>query len=155
LFAASEIGKDTRLERAVDDDLLEKLEYNEYLNWYAGEIELGEAKKLRVSLSLDGCEDLDDLVRFTKKFLQEIAETDTLARRFAAEKLLRVYNDSWNEGEDIAESEFTERIALESLTTYPDHSAELCYDDGDLFFGHIIIVSIEEGLTFVDASIAG
>jgi hypothetical protein len=144
-----------RLEKVVDDDFLEKLEYDEYLNWYAGEVELGEAKKLRVSLSLDGCEDLDALVHFTKGFLQEIAETDERAKRFAAEKLLRVYNDSWNEGEDIAESEFTERIALESLTTYPDRSAELCYDDGDLFWGHIIIVSVEEGPRFVDASIAG
>jgi hypothetical protein len=148
--------KDVRLEKTVDDDLLEKLEYDEYLNWYAGEVELPGAEKLKVSLSLDGCEELDDLVHFTKRFIQEIAGTDERARRFAAKKLLKVYNDSWNEGEDnIAGSEFTERIALESLTTYPDHSAELCYDDGDLFWGHVIIVSVEEGPRFVDASIAG
>jgi len=139
----------------VSDDLLEKLKYDEYLNWYSGEVGLPGAKKLNVSLSLDGCEDLGDLIHFTKGFLQTIAETDEQARRFAAEKLLRVCNDSWNEGEDITGPEFAERIALESLTTYPDHSAELYYDDGDLFWGHVIIVSIEEGPRFVDASIAG
>jgi len=143
------------MEKAFDDDVLGRLEYDEYLNWYAGEMALGEGRKLAVALSLDECEDLDDLIRLARGFVRDIARTDELARAYASEELLAVYNEVWSEGQDLIAAEFAARIALESLTAYPDRSVELCYDDGDLFWGHTIIVTAEEGPRFTEAIIAG
>jgi hypothetical protein len=70
---------------------------------------------------------------------------------------LPLKNESWlgdNESEVSAEA-FVERLALQSITVYPDGELEFGFEDGDLFWGHFIIVSgsLSEGPR--DASIAG
>ncbi len=47
------------------------------------------------------------------------------------------------------------RISLESLHAYPDGEFEVYCHDGDLFWGHVIIVSGNINGTFQDAHIAG
>ena len=56
---------------------------------------------------------------------------------------------------EIGSTEFLNRMQLTAMTVYPDGSFEFWHDDGDIFWGHSILVSgsLAKGVT--DASIAG
>jgi hypothetical protein len=61
---------------------------------------------------------------------------------FATEGLLGIKNDAWIE-EDEAEvtaEEFVSRITLEMISVASEGDFEFWYNDGDLFFGHSIVV---------------
>ena len=66
-------------------------------------------------------------------------------------------NRTWvEEGEKkVTAAQFRKRMKLESVSFYPDGSLEFCHDDGDLFWGHTILVSgtLRRGPT--DADIPG
>lgn len=46
-------------------------------------------------------------------------------------------------------------MTLEGLIFFPDGEVELYYNDGNLFFGHCIIIKMDKHDCFVDASIRG
>jgi hypothetical protein len=129
---------------------LGQLTYDPHLNWYSGQLQ-----DLEIQLSLDECHDLPDLLQFTQSLVQQIQRLDQQAAQYAAEQLLELHNDTWNEGPPITAQEFTRQITLQALTTYPDHSAELYYHDGGLFWGHTILVTLQPGPQFTSATIAG
>jgi len=69
--------------------------------------------------------------------------------------LLPIHNDSWNDGTPITEAAFIARMKLESACIFPDGTSELFYEDGDLFWGHMIVITLNQGGAFEDADIAG
>ncbi|QKJ29867.1 DUF2262 domain-containing protein [Mucilaginibacter mali] len=71
--------------------------------------------------------------------------------------LLQLKNDNWlNEDETpLTKESFLKSIRLTSIGFYEDTNFSLYYDDGDLFFGHTIIVEINAEREVQEASIAG
>ena len=78
---------------------------------------------------------------------------------YAAQELLENANDwatsadDWSEeDEPITTAQFQERMKVESVVVEADGSFVFFYEDGDLFFGHVIIVSgsLAEGPTRAD-----
>lgn len=69
-------------------------------------------------------------------------------RRFAAEGLLELYNDVWQD-EDIGEIDqqgFIKKLVNPSLVLFDElGAANVYFGDGGLFAGHTIVVSIEKG----------
>ncbi|CAM5491920.1 hypothetical protein BSAF29S_02503 [Bacillus safensis subsp. safensis] len=57
------------------------------------------------------------------------------------------------EQEELTMNQFISRISLESLHVYPEGEFEVYYHDGDLFWGHVIIVKGNINGTFHDAHI--
>src|SRR5262249_25964407 len=78
-------------------------------------------------------------------------------RDYAAQKLLPLKNDVWldDEEDELTADQFQEKMTLKGITVYPDGAFEFWHDDGDLFWGHSILVSgnLTEGPT--DANIPG
>jgi len=78
-------------------------------------------------------------------------------RSYMLKELLDLKNGGWLEEseKELTAEDFLRRISLSSVTVYSDGSFEFWYDDGDLFWGHSIMVSgsIEGGLD--DAGIHG
>ena len=76
---------------------------------------------------------------------------------FAAKELLEQKNSSWlEEGESkLTAKQFITRMKLQSITVSPDGKFDFWYEDGDLFFGHNIMISgdVEKGPT--DSGIHG
>ena len=62
-----------------------------------------------------------------RRSLDRLRRQEKSNRRTAAGDLLAIHNGSWNDDEPIDEQRFIERMALESVTFYPDGSVELCY----------------------------
>ena len=58
-------------------------------------------------------------------------------------------------GTTITKEAFAERIGISEMTISPDGDYEVYYNDDDMFWGHVIIVSgnVETGIE--DAEIAG
>lgn len=128
------------------------------VNWYEAQTTwMGAATRLSL-----------DSENRSGKFPQETVEQARIlwkdAKRWNGEiqsymlkELLDLKNDNWfEEGEKkLTPDDFLRRISLASVTVYSDGSFEFWYGDGDLFWGHSIMVSgsIEGGLD--DAGIHG
>lgn len=94
-------------------------------------------------------------------FLADAAGTDARWRAYAATTLVDLAND-WQEQADdpgsagpVTAESFVERISLRELSISADGSATPYYDDGDLFWGHVILVEVEPDGSMTDAYIAG
>jgi len=69
--------------------------------------------------------------------------------------LLETYNQAWNQGAQIDARTFMGRPILEAITIYSEGMAEIFFGDDDMFWGHSIIVSMNESGEFDSAYIGG
>jgi hypothetical protein len=137
------------------DTVLGELTYNERLAWYKGQVTFEPLGPFAVALSTESTDEVDAMLHNAGQFVRDIVTIDQRARDYAAEALLDLYNDEWREGPILSQEDFIRRLTLESVTFYPDGSIEMLYDDGDLFWDHVVIVSAVRGPRFTGADIAG
>ncbi len=144
--------------RTIHDDLLGALTWNGDLGWWEGRAEVSPGHPLSLSLSVEE-EDPDvepaQEIAHGRRVLLFLREHEPEARLVAAEELLEIYNAEWNEGEPLDEEEFMERLTLDDIGILSDGSAELLYQDGGLFAGHTVLVTVGADGNFADADIAG
>lgn len=57
--------------------------------------------------------------------------------------------------EQITQEMFIASMEISELTVSPDGSVTLYYNDGDMFWGHSIEISVDADGTVSDANIAG
>lgn len=132
-----------------DDPHLGKLTADDLMGWVGEADWLGG--KCRVSVDhLDELPVAHALWSDQKRWMTE-------AINIAVTKLLELKNDTWL-GEDeapVSADAFGRRLKLESVTIGRKGAFELWLDDGDLFWGHAIMIrgSLSHGLT--DADLAG
>lgn len=85
----------------------------------------------------------------TSRLIQAVVATaatwDGRLKRHAAKHLLKLKNKAWREdgGKPITSKVFAKRLKLQNWLTRADRSMEFSFDDGDLFFGHEIVVSVD------------
>jgi hypothetical protein len=142
--------------QSVDDEVLGTLKWDEQLNWYVGEVQLTPKKQIRVNIDVgtDGA-GLIAAIERARQAYKRIQAQEYKLRLAATDALLDLHNDTWNDGDKIGPEIFMGRMDLETISLYADGTAELYYNDGDLFWGHTILVSVDEQGGFEDASIAG
>lgn len=106
-----------------------------------------------VQLCFDRDEDRAACVQAAQALLNDQAGWDEKARALCADKLLEQANE-WAadaDEEEVTREDFMDRIGLETIDLTADGSFHLWFNDGDLFFGHMIRVSgtVTEGVTDV------
>jgi hypothetical protein len=78
-------------------------------------------------------------------------------REFTADRLLTLKNESWlgDDEEELSRVVFISRVTLQEITVDENGDFDFWLDDGDLFWGHTILVNgnIDRGLS--DAGIHG
>jgi hypothetical protein len=152
------ILEEYRVPVIISDGLLGEFKLDKDLSIFEGEIEwLGE--RVYVSLEVDehdkqSCEKALETLR---ALFENQTKRDAELRAFAAERLVVGANE-WQQEEnapEISEQEFIGRIGLSELSVSAEGDYTAYYLDGDMFFGHIIMVdgNIDSGLE--DAYIAG
>ncbi len=73
----------------------------------------------------------------------------------AASDLLELFNGDWNEGEPINEKQFIQRISIRAVSVEANGSALIYLDDGNLFAGHTIEMSVSRKGKMGVANIVG
>ena len=86
----------------------------------------------------------------------ELTQFIEKAKEYTAHKLLKLKNDLWLEEDEkeVTKKDFKDRMKFTSLYVFSE-SANFYFDDGDLFWGHTIEVTVNKNLEFIDANIVG
>ncbi|AOZ87904.1 hypothetical protein BK049_03740 [Bacillus xiamenensis] len=142
------------------DDKLGTFELVKGLDLFETTIQWGNQESL-LYFNLEEDEDIAASLQTARQLVQEQAKWDSSIKSFAANKLIELAKD-WQEQDDSAEhqeeisqDQLINRMSLESLHAYPNGEFEAYYHDGDVFWGHVIIVTGNINGTFQDAHIAG
>lgn len=82
---------------------------------------------------------------------------DSRIRQYAVGELLELKNDNWlDEGEvEVSAETFKNLMKLYAISVEPEGEFVFWFDDGDLFWGHSIMVEGNLSGEFSDANIAG
>ena len=114
---------------------------NRRYDWFEGEIDwLGSSRE--VILDQDaGSDTAERALQTLHRFPEDAEQWDQTLRTFAARQLTELAND-WQGGEtpEITEEEFAERIGAPKFHIDEEGDFEAEYDDGDMFYGHWIVV---------------
>ncbi|MCT4595465.1 MAG: NADAR domain-containing protein [Anaeromicrobium sp.] len=103
-------------------------------------------------------EDKSELKKFINQYKKSFlnhTEWDAKVKAYACDELLTLKNNVWLDEEEgevkLTELEFKERMSLDILELHDDNRYTLWYDDGDMFFGHVIVIEgdFENGFTSV------
>lgn len=126
------------------------------VDWYEAETHW-MSKPVRLSFNADEPDKMGKSLATARQLWADESAWQQKIDRCALEHLLDLKNDNWlgEEETEVSPEEFAERMRIESISVQSDGSFEFWYDDGDLFWGHTIMVSgsLESGCT--DAGIHG
>lgn len=134
------------------DPLLGEFTLNRSIDLYCGPGEW-QGKKIKLYLS----EYDDELLDTARALWKNQQEWNKRIQDYAVDRLLKLKNENWldDEEQEVSTENFKKRMTIETVSIKPGGNFEFCYDDGDLFWGHAIVVtgSLADGLR--DADIYG
>jgi hypothetical protein len=114
-------------------------------------------EETRISLNLSESAQAEDALKTAHTLWEDRVGWNRRVRDYAVQELLSDKYDAWLSDDEakLTPDEFKARMALDSITVYPDGSFDFWYDDGDLFWGHSIqiIGNLSKGPT--SAGISG
>ncbi|WP_282043425.1 DUF2262 domain-containing protein [Winogradskyella flava] len=89
--------------------------------------------------------------------LNWISENEIMIYRGITDKLLILKNEDWVEenAETLSDKQFIKCLTLTSILFFHDGSSQLGFDDGNLFWGHSIMVDLSKDNKFIDAELLG
>jgi hypothetical protein len=112
------------------------------VNWYEATPDwCGGSIRLTIPASAPAA--MQKTLAVARRLWAEQEEWQRKINACASKELLGLKNDTWL-GEDeaeVSEAEFARRMVLESILVQADGSFEFWHNDGDLFWGHSIMVS--------------
>lgn len=137
-----------------------EMTYNEASEQYEGTLRIND-HEVEISLAPAPADKMDALIvsadrqikdRFYEKALLDMEQD-----------MLSLKNDAWLEEDEetgeaeapVTPEEFRKRISLQGIDFGDDGTSTLYVDDGDLFWGHIIVVSTDDQGKYEEATLAG
>lgn len=135
-------------ESTIDNHFFGQLMLNQELDWY-------EVSKDGIEFSFTNTA-LEQLTKNFEKIKNLIPQLDDIEYKMI-EEMLALKNESWLEEGDkaLSKEEFRKEIKLYGINTFEDGSAELYYKVNDLFWGHEIQTSIDNGQNYESSTIVG
>lgn len=119
----------------------------------------GEECLINMDVDEESSVTAEDALETWNKLIANSQEWDDKARKFAAEEMTDNAND-WaldadENAEEMTKEDFAKRLIISEVCVSTDGNFEIFYDDDDMFWGHVVIVSgnIETGID--DAYMAG
>ena len=136
-----------------DDARFGTLVFDRSLNWFTAEVDWCDVD-IDLCFALEDPAELENALKVANTLWDDQQGWQQRAVDFAIEELLPIKNEHWLEGgePDVTADEFKRRMAIVSISAYPDGEFEFWFNDGDLFWGHAIQVSgnLTDGLTYAD-----
>ncbi|CAN5341697.1 hypothetical protein BH09PSE4_BH09PSE4_08520 [soil metagenome] len=142
----------------IIDPVLGPLTYDAKFGWYDADVSWCGAR-VGFSLSVEQEDELPEAIAVARALLDAAPEWQARMSEAMVRDLLELKNGEWLDPEHdpapyIAET-FLAPLKLEGATTLPDGTAEFFFDDGDLFFGHSLIVALDTASGRASASLGG
>lgn len=130
---------------------------NRTIDWFEGTINWID-DSIRISVSLnEESGSLESSIKTLEALYSNASDWSKRITNYAVSELLELKNDNWlmDGQEELTASSFIDAMKLESITVYPDGEFEFWHNDGNLFWGHSILISgsLSEGPN--DADIPG
>jgi hypothetical protein len=127
--------------------------------WLRGSAEW-RGRALEVTVCPEDAEP-DEAIAFARLILAAIGRHDEQARNGACSALLGVYNEGWRHyttadaqgaahevsEPELSEAEFKARLQLTAVNTLGTQACDLFYSDDEMFWGHSVVVSTNDGGT--------
>jgi hypothetical protein len=140
---------------AFFNDVFGRLEWDRELGCWLGGIDWPPGRHTEVALWLSG-DDLAADLRMAADSLEWLQAHEGQARRCAAEEMLEVYNDTWqDEAGPLTAAELFRRLELVRIGFEEDGSLLLTYDAGELFGGHLVDAEFGPDRSFRGADLVG
>ncbi len=140
--------------QTFNDEVFGQLVWDEQVEWWEGRCEFSAGLSIPVSVSPNDI-DLEIVLNLARKTFRSLQQSEPSLRLEATEVLLESHNEEWSDGDPIDNETFASRMTIKELTIDGDGSATLFYDDGNLFWGHSILVETDSEGAFQYADIAG
>lgn len=136
-----------------EDNIFGTFTFDRKVNNYTGKV-IWNRKSVVLNLSVDEPENIKLSLQVAKTLWEDQKKWNKCIVEYAVKELLELKNDSWlgeDEGE-ITSKKFRSCMKLEAITVYPDGEFEFWHDDGNLFWGHSILVSgnLTDGPNYAD-----
>lgn len=134
--------------------------YNEQFNWYECKLKINTIL-VDISISHTSPKKLEKLIAFANNQIRAKFYEKMLLEM--EDKMIKLKNESWlDKNEETGEEElpitvkdFRERVFLESIVFNEDCSAQIYFNDDDIFWGHSIEINIDEKGHYNDANLVG
>nr|WP_314492599.1 DUF2262 domain-containing protein [uncultured Chryseobacterium sp.] len=139
---------------------LGKLTYNDKLEWYEGTFNT-EKQSIEVSVHNSEPDDFEKLFPFVDQQMNSKFYEEMLLKM--ENTMIELKNDLWlGEDEETGEDEppitvedFRKRISVSSIVFYEDCTSSIYCNDGDIFWGHTIDISVDENGEYKNVNLAG
>ncbi|MBU3092844.1 DUF2262 domain-containing protein [Clostridium sp. CF011] len=124
------------------DSILGTFTFNRQVNWYIGDISWN-GKSIKLNLSVYEPEGINLGLQVAKTLWEDQVTWNNRVCKYAVHELLKIKNESWLEEEEdkVTSEQFRNCIILEEITINPNGEFEFWHNDGDLFWGHSILIS--------------
>ena len=141
-------------EQTIEDEILGTLTWDDSLEWWEGKQEIAPGHMISLSVSPND-EPSETVLELARQAFVRVQRDEVVFRQTGANFLLALHNEEWNDGPPTDRDAFINRMAMSEFAVYDDGSVSIRYTDGDLFWGHTIIVSVDKDGIAQDASISG
>lgn len=135
------------------DKILGTFSFDRSVNWYIATV-IWNDEAIKLNLSIDNATELDATLQVAHSLWRDQVTWKQRIVDYAVHELLSLKNESWLDEDEleVTNEQFKNRMKLDSITVYSDGSFEFWHDDGDLFWGHSILISgsLTDGPTFSD-----
>ena len=138
----------------IYDEVFGRLTWDAQLEWWEGSVEISPGQEVEVSIQDEEGEAEESIARARRAY-ESVRDSGEYICRCAARELLAICNEEWNTGDAFSEDEFIAKMSVDNVTLYPDGAAEVYYDDGGMFRGHKILISVDPDLKARNADIVG
>ncbi|BAZ39603.1 hypothetical protein NIES4101_55570 [Calothrix sp. NIES-4101] len=141
-------------EQTIYDEILGELAWDDDDECWSSQVQFTLEHIVNVTIDPDDAETGAVIMKSRQSFAK-LQENELNIRRLISDQMLKIYNDNWNNGEIIDTQDFIDSIKLEDIVFYANGNIQLFYNDGYLFAGHGIIVSIDEYGNYQEAVLFG
>jgi hypothetical protein len=137
----------------LEDNVFGKLEWESMMSWWIGQYQYTKDLKIWIHIYAKDQNDFD-AIKQAHNSLSIIRENEYEFRKFAYSNISELTLDE--DLSKISSDDFCEKLSLESITfQVSGNGFEIAFDDGGIFNGHIIVISIDKSGSPFDASIQG
>lgn len=100
---------------------------------------------------------IEPLLPKAHRIFKSPKEWDNRTKEYAARELLELKNDTWLDDDEteITRDEFVQKLQLTTISFESDNTCSFWFDDGDLFWGHCICVTLDSNNNPIDAEMMG